>query len=133
LALFGGVLLSLGRELNAFAIDEDNARHIGVNVQRVKLLVLICVSALIGACVSIGGTIAFVGLVTPHIVRMLTGPNHSRLMPACLFGGAIFLMASDLVARTVLSPRELPIGVVTSLVGAVLFVRIFFATRRAGR
>jgi iron complex transport system permease protein len=133
LAIFGGILLTLARELNAFAIGEDNARHIGVNVRRVKFLVLICVAALIGACVSVGGTIAFVGLVTPHMVRMLTGPNHRRLMPASLFGGAIFLMASDLVARIVLSPRELPIGVVTSLVGAVLFVRIFLVARKGGR
>jgi iron complex transport system permease protein len=131
LAAFGGILLALGRELDAFAIGEDNARHIGVNVKRVKLLVLICVAALIGACVSVGGTIAFVGLVTPHMVRMLTGPSHRRLMPASLFGGAVFLMVSDLVARTILSPRELPIGVVTSLVGAVLFVRIFFMSRKA--
>jgi iron complex transport system permease protein len=133
LVLFGGILFSLRRELNAFAIGEDNARHIGVNVKRVKMLVLVCVSALIGACVSIGGIIAFVGLVTPHMVRMLTGPNHNRLMPASLFGGAIFLMASDLVARTILNPRELPIGVVTSLVGAVLFIRIFFMSRKPGR
>jgi iron complex transport system permease protein len=131
LALFGGILLSLSRELNAFAIGEDNARHIGVNIKRVKLLVLICVSALIGACISVGGPIAFVGLVTPHIMRMLTGPNHSRLMPASVFGGAVFLMLSDLVARTILTPKELPIGVVTSLIGAVLFIRIFFMTRRA--
>jgi iron complex transport system permease protein len=131
LALFGGILLSLSRELNAFAIGEDNARHIGVNIKRVKMLVLICVSALIGACISVGGPIAFVGLVTPHIMRMLTGPNHSRLMPASVFGGAVFLMLSDLVARTILTPKELPIGVVTSLIGAVLFIRIFFMTRRA--
>ena len=130
LAIFGSILLSLRRELNAFAIGEDNARHIGVNVNRVKLLVLICTAALIGACVSVGGTIAFVGLVTPHIIRMLTGPNHARLMPASIFGGAVFLMASDLIARTVLSPRELPIGVITSIVGAVIFVRIFFVTRK---
>jgi iron complex transport system permease protein len=133
LALFGGALLSLRRELNAFALGEENARHIGVDVRHVKLLVLVCVSALIGTCVSVSGPIAFVGLVTPHMVRLLTGPNHSRLIPASLFGGAVFLMLSDLVARTVLSPRELPIGVVTSLVGAVLFVRIFFAARGARR
>ncbi|MDR1185175.1 MAG: iron ABC transporter permease [Coriobacteriales bacterium] len=133
LLIFGGIIFSLRRELNAFAVGEDNARHIGVNVKRVKLLILVCVSALIGACVSVGGVIAFVGLVTPHMVRMITGPNHSRLIPASLFGGATFLMLSDLVARTILSPRELPIGVVTSLVGAVLFIRIFFMVRRAGR
>ena len=130
LAVFGGILLSLRRELNAFAIGEDNARHLGVDVKRVKLLVLICTAALIGAAVSVGGTIAFVGLVTPHIVRMLTGPNHARLMPASLFGGAIFLMLCDLIARTALIPRELPIGVITSIIGAVIFVRIFFVTRK---
>ncbi|MDR0937566.1 MAG: iron ABC transporter permease [Oscillospiraceae bacterium] len=130
LVIFGGLLVALSRELNAFAIGEENARHIGVNVKRVKLLVLIATSVLIGVCVSIGGTIAFVGLVTPHMVRMITGPNHKRLMPASVFGGAVFLMLCDLVSRTAFSPRELPIGVVTSLVGAVLFVRIFYAARR---
>jgi len=133
LTVFGSILFSLRRELNAFAIGEDNARHIGVNVKRVKLLVLICTAALIGACVSVGGTIAFVGLVTPHIVRMITGPNHARLMPASFFGGAVFLMLSDLIARTALSPRELPIGVITSIIGAVIFVRIFFAMRKVKR
>jgi iron complex transport system permease protein len=129
--VFGGILILLGRELNAFAIGEDNARHIGVNVRRTKLIVLISASALIGVCVSIGGTIAFVGLVTPHMIRMITGPNHKRLMPATLFGGAVFLMICDLVSRVALNPRELPIGVVTSLIGAVLFVRIFYASRRS--
>lgn len=105
--------------------------HIGVNVRRVKLKILITVSALIGVCVSIGGTIAFVGLVTPHIVRMLVGPNHRRLLPASLFGGAVFLMLADLLARTLLNPLELPIGVVTSLIGAVLFVVIFYKIRSA--
>jgi iron complex transport system permease protein len=81
--------------------------------------------------VSIGGTIAFVGLVTPHIVRMLVGPNHRRLLPASLFGGAIFLMLADLLARTLLNPLELPIGVVTSLIGAALFVVIFYKIRSA--
>lgn len=123
------IILSQGRELNAFAIGEENAMHIGVNVRRVKLVILVTVSALIGVCVSIGGTIGFVGLVTPHIVRMIAGPNHRRLLPATLFGGAIFLMLADLIARTLLSPLELPIGVVTSLIGAVLFVVILCETR----
>jgi len=131
LLIFGGVLFLQRRELNAFAIGEDNARHIGVNVKRVKLLVLICVSILIGVCVSVGGSIAFVGLVTPHMARFIVGPNHYKLVPASLFSGAIFLMLSDLAARTVFSPRELPIGVVTSFVGALLFVHIFYTSRRA--
>ena len=130
LAACGLVLLCHARELNAFAIGEDNARHIGVNVRRVKLTVMITVSILIGVCVSIGGTIAFVGLVTPHMVRMITGPNHKRILPASLFGGATFLLLADLVARILFNPIELPIGVVTSFIGALLFVNIFYQTRR---
>ena len=130
LVICGGILLHLHRELNAFAVGEDNARHIGVNVRRVRLTVLIAVSALIGVCVSIGGCIGFVGLVTPHIVRMITGPNHAKLLPASLFGGASFLMLCDLAARMIANPLQLPIGVVTSLIGAVLFIVIFYRSRR---
>jgi len=132
LFLCGGVLLRYARELNAFAIGEDNARHIGVDVKKVKLIVLITVSVLIGVCVSIAGTISFVGLVMPHITRMITGPNHKRLLPSAMFAGAIFLLLADLAARTLLSPIELSIGVVTSLVGAVAFVIIFYRTRKGG-
>ena len=102
----------------------------GVNVRRVKLIILIAVSGLIGVCVSIGGTIGFVGLVTPHMVRLLVGPNHKRLLPASLFGGGIFLMLSDLIARILLNPKELPIGVVTSIIGAVAFVYIYGSSRK---
>ena len=127
----GTIILRYARELNAFAIGEDNARHIGVNVKKVKLIVLITVSVLIGVCVSIAGSISFVGLVMPHMARMITGPNHKRLLPSSMFSGAIFLLLADLVARTLLSPIELSIGVVTSLVGAVAFIIIFYRTRKA--
>ena len=122
--------MTLGNELNALAIGEDNARNVGVNVKRVKLIVMICVSVLIGVCVSVGGTIGFVGLVTPHMVRLIAGPNHRRLLPASVFAGAVFLMLADLVARVVLKPVELPIGVVTSLIGAVVFVIIFYRSKK---
>ena len=124
------VLLSLARELNAFAVGEENAGNIGVDLRRTKLIVLVTVSVVIGVCVSIGGTIAFVGLVTPHMVRLIVGPNHKKLLPASLFGGAVFLMLSDLAARVLLNPIELPIGVVTSIVGSVVFVIIFYRARR---
>ena len=130
LVLCGGILFRFSPELNACAIGEDNARHVGVNVKRVKLIILITVSVLIGVCVSISGTISFVGLVMPHIARMLVGPNHKRLLPASLFSGAIFLLLADLISRTILSPIELSIGVITSLVGAVAFVIIFYRTRK---
>jgi len=130
LLIFGGVIVLHSRELNAFAIGEDNARNIGVNVRRVKLIIMIAASGLIGVCVSIGGTIGFAGLVTPHMVRMITGPNHKRLLPASMFAGATFLMLADLVARILLNPLELPIGVVTSFIGSILFVYIFYTSRR---
>ena len=124
------ILLSLCRELNAFAVGEENAGSIGVDIRKTKLTVLITVSVIIGVCVSIGGTIAFVGLVTPHMVRLLVGPNHKKLLPASMFAGAVFLMLSDLAARMLLDPIELPIGVVTSIVGSVVFVIIFYHSRR---
>jgi iron complex transport system permease protein len=130
LLVFGTVILHYTRELNAFAIGEDNARHVGVNVKKVKLVVLIAVSALIGVCVSIGGTIGFVGLVIPHMTRMAVGPNHRRLLPAALFSGAVFLMIADLVSRILLNPLELPIGVVTSFIGSIMFIFIFYKSRQ---
>ena len=130
LVICGALLFAHAKELNAFAVGEDNARHVGVDVRKTKLIVLISVSVLIGVCVSIGGTISFVGLVTPHMVRMIVGPNHKRLLPAAFFGGAVFLLLADLVARILLNPIELPIGVVTSLVGALVFILIFYQTRK---
>ena len=132
LRVCGGVLLRCARELNAFAIGEDNARCIGVNVRRVKLVILVTVSVLIGVCVSVGGTIGFVGLVMPHMARMVAGPNHKKLLPASMFSGAVFLLLADLAARTLLRPIELPIGVVTSMVGAVAFVAVFYHARKVG-
>lgn len=126
----GSVIFTCRRELNAFAMGEDNARSVGVNVRRVKFFVLAAASALIGVCVSIGGTIAFVGLVVPHMTRLIVGPNHRRLLPASMFFGAGFLMLADLVSRTILSPKELPIGVVTSFIGSIAFVLIFYRSRK---
>ncbi|MDO4572891.1 MAG: iron ABC transporter permease [Clostridia bacterium] len=132
LAVCGFFILRRARELNAFAIGEENARHVGVPVRRVKLAIMIACSALIGVAVSIGGSIGFVGLVVPHAVRFITGPNHRRLLPASLFAGAMFLMLCDLVCRTLLNPLELPIGVVTSFVGSIAFVLIFYRARKGG-
>ena len=132
LIVFGLPLLLQSRELNAFAVGEENAVHIGVPVRRVKLTVMICASALIGICVSIGGSVAFVGLIVPHTVRLAAGPNHRTLLPLSAFAGAVFLMLADLTARSLLSPLELPIGVVTSLIGAAAFIAIFYRSRKGG-
>ena len=94
--LCGGLRVCALRELNAFALGEEQAQHLGVPVRRVKLLVMAAVSVLLGVCVSIGGTIGFVGLVIPHMMRMLLGPDHNRLLPASLLAGASFLLLADL-------------------------------------
>ena len=123
-AVCAAVLLCCSRDLNAFAIGEENARHIGVDVKRVKLTVLIAVSALIGVCVSVGGSIGFVGLIIPHMSRKLFGANHKKLLPASIYAGSVFLLFADLISRTLMRPLELPVGVVTSLVGTVTFIVI---------
>lgn len=120
------VLLSKAAELNAFAISEDNARHVGVSVKRIKLVIMVMVSIIIGICVSISGTIGFVGLIIPHITRLITGPNHYKLLPMTIFIGAIFLVLADLISRTLVSPVELPIGVITSFIGSILFVYLYY-------
>lgn len=130
LAVAGGLMLMKARELNAFAIGEDNARNIGVEVRSIKLHIMILVSALIGVAVAISGTIGFVGLIVPHISRMIIGSNHQRLLPFSAVLGATFLLMADLVSRVLLSPLELPIGVITSFVGSVIFVSIFYRYRR---
>jgi iron complex transport system permease protein len=130
LIVFGAAILWRAEELNAFAIGEDNARNVGVNVKRVKLILLICVSALVGACVSLGGTIGFVGLVIPHGARFIAGPNHKKLLPASAFAGAFFLTLADLAGRVLIRPLEIPIGVITSLIGSVVFVHIFYFSRK---
>lgn len=132
LCVCGVLILGSARELGAFALGEAGARHIGVDVLRVRLKILIAVSALIGVCVSVGGTIGFVGLVTPHMARMVVGPNPKRLLPASLYAGAVFLLLSDLLGRIIVRPVELPIGVVTSLVGAVAFVALFSRRAKGG-
>ncbi len=96
LTVCGGVLLALGGALNAFALGEEQAQHLGVSVRRVKLTVMAAVSVLLGVCVSIGGTIGFVGLVIPHMVRLVLGPDHRRLLPASMLAGAVFLLLADL-------------------------------------
>lgn len=126
-------LISLSRELNAFSLGEEQAGFIGVNIKKVKFGILIFVSVLVGISVAVGGTIGFVGLVIPHITRFITGPDHKKLLPFSVVFGSSFLMGADLLSRTALSPAEIPIGVVTSLVGGVLFIYIFYSGINARR
>lgn len=128
--LVGGlVLLINARELDAIAFGEERAKHLGVNVAARKFAVLISSSMLTGAAVAVSGTIGFVGLVIPHLTRILWGPDHKRLLPLSMLIGASFLIMADLTARMVIEPSELPIGVITALIGAPVFALILLRRR----
>lgn len=123
LILLGTVIaFALSNDLNAFLLGEEQAAALGVNVEQRKF-VLLCVGALMtGAAVALSGLVGFVGLIVPHFVRIVLGPDHRLLLPASFLCGAIFLVIADLIARTILSPQEIPLGVVTALVGAPFFI-----------
>ena len=120
------VFMRYARELDIFTFGEEQAGYIGINTKKVKLVVFITVAALIGVSVAVSGFIAFVGLVIPHIVRKIVGQKYNRLLPGCVLAGAVFMMLTDLVGRVVISPSELPIGVVTSFIGSLVFLWIFY-------
>ncbi len=109
-------------DLNGFAIGEEEAAHIGINTERTKKWVFILASVLTGLSVSVAGIIGFVGLVVPHIIRIFTGPDHRILLIASFLSGAIFLIACDTIARTIISPLELPVGVITGIIGGIIFI-----------
>lgn len=120
--IIGAILLLVNsKELNAMSFGEEKAQHIGVDVQKRKMMVLVAGSILTGAAVAVSGTIGFVGLVIPHLTRMLWGPDHRHLLPLSIFMGSGFLIIADLVSRTIITPSELPIGVITALIGAPAF------------
>ncbi|MFC7441901.1 FecCD family ABC transporter permease [Laceyella putida] len=122
----GGVVLCwlFSRELNLFALGDRSATHLGLSVTQVRLGLILLASLMTGAAVSVAGMIGFVGLVIPHMMRMLTGGDHRTLIPLSLLAGAIFLIWADALSRVVLAPRELPIGVITAFVGAPFFAAI---------
>jgi len=118
----GVVLFGLARSLNLLAVGEPTAAALGVPVERVKYLCFALASVLAAAAVAVSGVIGFVGLIIPHAVRLLWGSNYRQLLPATALLGAIFLVVADAAARTVAAPTELPIGVLTALVGVPVFV-----------
>ncbi len=121
-AVVGTVLLARARTLDAFAFGDTAAAALGIGVDRTRWTLLTLVALLTGAMVAVSGSIGFVGLVLPHAVRALTGTPHRRLLPAVALVGGTFLVWADTLARTVLEPQELPVGVVTALVGVPVFV-----------
>ena len=116
--------------LNAFAIGEEGAAHVGIDVERNKAMFLALGSVLTAAAVSISGLIGFVGLVIPHALRLLLGPDHRNLIPCSALAGAAFLVIADMLARTLPSSGEMPVGIITALIGAPVFI---YLLRRGGK
>lgn len=120
----------LAWDLNVFLLGEEEAANLGMNVERRKLYLLILGSLLTGAAIALSGLVGFVGLVIPHVTRLLLGPDHRLLLPAAALIGAIFLLLADLVARTIMAPTEMPVGIITALVGAPLFIYLLRKGKR---
>lgn len=115
------ILLAFGRSLNLFALGERQAAHLGVKVERTKRIVLFVSTLLTAAAVSVAGVIGFVGLITPHLVRLMVGPDYRLIIPLSLLFGGVYVLWADTLARMALSPTEIPLGVVTAFLGAPFF------------
>lgn len=129
--LLGAVFLwSRARTLNLLALGERQAAHTGLAVERTKLSVLLVATLMTAAAVSVSGVIGFVGLVVPHMIRLITGPDYRLIIPLSALGGGIFMMWSDLAARTLLAPTEIPLGIVTAFVGAPFFGYLLYRKKK---
>ena len=127
----GTALLAIqGRALNLLVLGEREAFHLGLSTERTRIVVIVMATLVAGASVAVAGIISFVGLVVPHFLRLTIGPDHRSLLPASALGGAVLLLIADLVARTIAIPAELPLGVVTALIGGPYFLYLLRRTRR---
>jgi len=121
-----------GRDLNVLLLGDETAYYLGIDVERVKLLLLTFSSFLAAAAVAVSGVIGFVGLIVPHLMRIIVGPEHRVLLPAAAVAGAVLLCLADLVARTAAGPTEIPVGIITSLLGAPFFLYLLHHRREYG-
>ena len=124
ISLFIPVLLRQGSALNALALGESEARHLGIAVETLKKKLIVITAFGVGFAVAVTGVISFVGLIVPHMVRLILGPDHKHLLPASALMGGILLSLADVFSRTLIAPAELPIGVLTTLLGAPIFFYI---------
>ncbi|EYF01673.1 FecCD family ABC transporter permease [Chondromyces apiculatus] len=127
------LLQRLARPLNLLLLGDIEARHLGVRVDRVQRNVIALAAFGVGAAVSVAGLISFVGLIAPHLVRLVVGPDHRAVLPGSALVGAIVLLLADLLARTAIAPRELAIGILTALLGAPFLLALLWGGARAGR
>jgi iron complex transport system permease protein len=130
LVLCAPVILFSARALDGFVFGDVSAASLGIDVNRLRWILLIATALLTGIMVAIGGAIGFVGLVVPHAVRLVTGARHRRLLPWSMVVGALVMLWADTAARTLFDPRELPVGIVTALIGAPAFFFVLMRYRR---
>lgn len=126
------IIFFYGKELNILLLGDEEAKSLGINVSLVRKKILVMVAVLTGMSVCISGNIGFVGLIVPHILRKLIGPDNKKLLRASFLAGAFFLTLSDLLARLVLSPVEISVGIITALIGAPYFIYLIIRIRRGG-
>jgi iron complex transport system permease protein len=116
--------------LNPIALGEEQAHHLGVDTEMLKKILRATVALVTAAAVSISGIIGFIGLIIPHIMRLLVGPDHRMLIPSSALAGAIVLILCDTLARTVMSPTEVPVGIITAILGCPFFIYLLLRSRR---
>jgi len=119
------------RDLNVMLLGEEPAQHLGIEVETLKKIIILSTSLITAAAVSVSGIIGFVGLIIPHIMRILVGPDHRILLPSSALVGGIFLVWADTLARTVIAPTEIPVGIITALFGAPFFIYLLRTRKRS--
>ena len=130
--VLGSLLIFINaRALNVFQLGEEQAQQLGIHVERLKIILIASATLMTASAVAFGGLIGFVGLIVPHAMRILTGPDYRRLLPCCLLGGASFLVLSDLAARNIMAPQELPVGIITALTGTPFFIFLLRKLKRS--
>ncbi|HOD03490.1 MAG TPA: iron ABC transporter permease [Anaerolineaceae bacterium] len=131
-ALGLGTLFTLGHALNVLQFGEEQAQQLGLPVARVRRLVVVAATLATAAAVSFAGVIGFVGLIVPHLVRLAWGPDYRHLLPLAAIGGASLLLLADVVARVAMAPQEIPVGIITALLGAPFFLWVLRSSKRGG-
>lgn len=131
--LVGGLLLTQATPLNLIALGEENAHGMGLAVQRSQTLTLLCSALLTALAIAIAGPVGFVGLMVPHLVRLLSGPDHRSLLPLSALAGAAFVVFADLLGRTLIAPHEIKVGILTALVGGSYFLFLIMRIQRRGQ
>jgi len=128
----GALTMLFARELNVLSLGDDTAHYLGLNVEQVRLTVLALASLLTAAAVAVSGVIGFVGLIVPHLMRIVAGPDHRVLIPAAGVAGGVLLAMADVLARLIAAPAEVPVGIITSLLGAPFFLYLLHRRREYG-